>query len=47
VAAEKLGRRWVTCDTSRVAINVARRRLLSSLFDHYRTTNGIGSGGFV
>lgn len=46
-AAEKLGRRWITCDTSRVAINVARRRLLSSVFDHYRTRNGVVSGGFV
>jgi len=47
VAAEKLGRRWVTCDTSRVAVNVARRRLLSTVFDHYRTRNGVVSGGFV
>jgi len=45
--AERLGRRWVTCDTSRVAINVARRRLLSSLFEHYVTRNGVVSGGFV
>jgi adenine-specific DNA-methyltransferase len=35
VASEKLGRRWVTCDTSRVATNVARRRLLSASFDNY------------
>jgi len=45
--AERLGRRWVTCDTSRVAINVARRRLLSSVFEHYVTRNGVLSGGFV
>ena len=25
--AETLGRRWITCDTSRVAVNVARQRL--------------------
>ena len=30
-AAERYGRRWITCDTSRVAINVARKRLLSSV----------------
>jgi adenine-specific DNA-methyltransferase len=30
--AERLGRRWITCDTSRVAINVARQRLLSATF---------------
>jgi adenine-specific DNA-methyltransferase len=46
-AAEKLGRRWVTCDTSRVAINVARQRLLSSVFEHYRTRNGNVSSGFM
>ena len=31
--AEKLGRRWITCDTSRVAINIARQRLLSAVFE--------------
>jgi len=45
-SAEKLGRRWVTCDTSRVAINVARQRLLSTTFEHYRTRNGKVSGNF-
>jgi adenine-specific DNA-methyltransferase len=33
--AELLGRRWVACDTSRVAVNVARQRMLSSVFPHY------------
>jgi adenine-specific DNA-methyltransferase len=33
--AERLGRRWITCDTSRVAINVARKRILSAVFPHY------------
>ena len=33
MCAERLGRRWITCDTSRVAINVARQRLLSATFD--------------
>ncbi len=46
-AAERLGRRWVTCDTSRVAINVARQRLLSSVFDHFVTRSGEVSNGFV
>jgi adenine-specific DNA-methyltransferase len=44
--AEKLGRRWITCDTSRVAINVARQRLLSSVFEHFKTRNGSASSGF-
>ena len=45
--AERLGRRWITCDASRVAINVARQRLLSSVYEHFRTRNGAVSGGFV
>lgn len=36
VVAEESGRRWVTCDTSRVAVNVARGRLLRTTFKHYR-----------
>lgn len=44
--AEAAGRRWITCDTSRVAINVARKRLLSATFDHYKTRNGQVSSGF-
>lgn len=46
VSAERLGRRWITCDTSRVAVNVARQRLLSTVFDHYKTRNGTPSSGF-
>ena len=33
--AEQLGRRWVTTDTSRVAVNSARLRLLGAVFDDY------------
>lgn len=47
LAAERLGRRWITCDTSRVAINVARRELLKGVFDHYLTRNGSARSGFV
>lgn len=46
-ASERLGRRWITCDTSRVAVNVARQRLLSACFDHYPTRNGRVSSGFI
>jgi adenine-specific DNA-methyltransferase len=45
--AERLGRRWITCDTSRVAVNVTRQRLLSAVFDHYQVTNGRISGGLA
>jgi len=45
--AERAGRRWITCDTSRVAINVARKRLLSAVLSHYTTRNGTVSSDFV
>jgi adenine-specific DNA-methyltransferase len=45
--AESTGRRWVTCDTSRVAVNVARQRLVSTVLPHYRTRNGKVSGNFL
>ena len=46
ISAERLGRRWITCDTSRIALNVARKRLLSSVLVHYKTRNGKVSGNF-
>ena len=33
--AEQWGRRWITIDTSRVSIAIARQRLLTSKFDYY------------
>ena len=47
VASEKWGRRWITCDTSRVAISLARQRLMTSMFDYYALRNdeeGVDSG---
>jgi adenine-specific DNA-methyltransferase len=38
--AEQWGRRWITIDTSRVALSIARQRLLTAKFDHYRTAAG-------
>ena len=32
VAAEKWGRRWITCDTSPVAVSIARQRLSTATF---------------
>lgn len=46
--AEQWGRRWITIDTSRVAVALARQRLLTSQFDYYQlkdTTKGV-RGGF-
>ncbi len=34
--AEQWGRRWITIDTSRVAIALSRQRLLTAKFDHYQ-----------
>ena len=33
--AEQWGRRWITCDTSRVATAIAKQRLLTAVFDYY------------
>ena len=48
--AEQFGRRWITIDTSRVAISLARQRILTATFDYYKTKNGDGnnpSTGFI
>lgn len=49
VVAEKWGRRWITCDTSRVAIALAKQRLMTASFDYYemRYPNEGLKGGFI
>lgn len=45
--SEQWGRRWITCDTSRVAITLAKQRLMTALFDYYELAHpqeGVGSG---
>ena len=45
--AEQWGRSWITCDTSRVAITLAKQRLMTALFDYYELAQpeeGVGSG---
>jgi adenine-specific DNA-methyltransferase len=47
--AEKWGRRWVTCDTSRVAVTLAKQRLMTASYDYYDLKypqEGLG-GGFI
>ncbi|QOZ36994.1 site-specific DNA-methyltransferase [Bradyrhizobium sp. CCBAU 53421] len=48
-AAEMWGRRWITVDTSRVPIALARQRLLTSTFPWYRLKEPAKgpAGGFV
>jgi len=46
--AEQWGRRWITCDTSRVALALARQRMLCAVFTYYKLGHpekGV-SGGF-
>lgn len=47
ICAERWGRRWVTCDTSRVAVNVARKALLTSTFPHFKIYGSALSSGFI
>ena len=39
LVAEQWGRRWVTMDTSRVAIAIARQRLLTAKYEYYKLRN--------
>jgi len=47
--AEKWGRRWITCDTSRVALAIARQRLMTAKFDYYELKDPERgpAGGFI
>jgi len=45
--AEQWGRRWMTCDTSRVSITLAKQRLMTSMFDFFKLAHpdeGVSSG---
>ena len=47
--AEKWGRRWITCDTSRVATVLTRQRLMTASYDYYELKyphEGL-KGGFI
>jgi adenine-specific DNA-methyltransferase len=47
--AEKWGRRWITCDTSRVAVTLAKQRLVTASYDYFALKyphEGL-KGGFV
>ena len=35
--AEQWGRRWITIDTSRIALNIAKKRLTTALYPYYKT----------
>ena len=45
--AEQFGRRWITCDTSRIALTLAKQRLMTSVFDFFKLAypnEGISAG---
>jgi adenine-specific DNA-methyltransferase len=47
--SERWGRRWVTCDTSRVAVTLAKQRLLTTGYEYFELKyplDGI-KGGFI
>ena len=47
--AEKWGRRWITCDTSRVAVTLAKQRLMTASYDYFELAyphEGL-RGGFI
>lgn len=47
--AEKWGRRWITCDTSRVAATLAKQRLMTASFEYFELKyphEGL-KGGFI
>jgi len=46
-ASEEYGRRWITCDSSRVALTLTKQRILTANFNYYqlaRPDEGITSG---
>lgn len=47
VVSENNARRWITCDTSRVAVQLAKQRLMTSLYSYFKLAHpneGVSSG---
>ncbi len=45
--SEQWGRRWITCDTSRIAVAVAKQRIMTATYDYYELAHpeeGVSSG---
>lgn len=48
--AEQFGRRWITIDTSRIALNIAKQRLMTAVFPFYKLYDAEGEDirqGFI
>jgi adenine-specific DNA-methyltransferase len=41
--AEQWGRRWITIDTSRIAINIAKQRLMTATYPYYKLYDEVNS----
>lgn len=44
---EEYGRRWITCDSSRIAITIAKQRILTGIYPYFELlypSQGVGSG---
>ena len=47
IAAEEYGRRWITCDTSRVSLTLSKQRIMTTQYDYFQLAHkneGISSG---
>jgi adenine-specific DNA-methyltransferase len=47
LVSEDYGRRWITCDTSRISLTIAKKRLMTAQFNYYKLAypnEGVGSG---
>ncbi len=47
IASERMGRKWITCDSSRVALNLSRKRLMTEVYHFYKLNSeseGISGG---
>ena len=50
IVAEQWGRRWITIDTSRIALNIAKKRLMTAMFPYYQLLDETGNDirkGFI
>ncbi|WP_373514053.1 site-specific DNA-methyltransferase [Persicitalea sp.] len=41
--AEEWGRRWITIDTSRIALNIAKQRLMTAVYPYYKLYDEVGA----
>ncbi|MFX0184426.1 MAG: site-specific DNA-methyltransferase [Candidatus Hodarchaeota archaeon] len=47
IVAERWGRRWITCDTSRIALYIAKERLISAIYNYFKISKSSKSFNFI